>query len=267
MQVSTMLRRTEGIVLKNAAYKEADLIVSFLTADYGLINAYAKSPRKIKSRFGSSLEPLTYSKISFWGKEDANLPRLTQADIIRPFQAIRESISSFLTASGMLELTLRFLPEREANREAFNLLLETLGKVENDLDRAESEKKPDITASYFKVKFLGLSGHAPRLTGCARCGNPYDAKHGGDSQNAGGSAPFYMSHGSVLCRQCAKAGDSHIRLSAGAVKLYETLTKWDASKLGRLKPAPMLLSELNSLLDAHIEYTLSMPLRVKAYTP
>ena len=56
-----MLQRTEGIVLKTNPFGEADLIVTYLTRDYGILKTFAKSPRKIKSRFGSSLEPLTYS--------------------------------------------------------------------------------------------------------------------------------------------------------------------------------------------------------------
>jgi len=63
-----MLKRTEGIVLKTNPFGEADLIVTCLSKDYGILKTFAKSPRKIKSRFGSSLEPLTHSKISFWGK-------------------------------------------------------------------------------------------------------------------------------------------------------------------------------------------------------
>ncbi len=58
-----MLKRTNAIVLKTFPFGEADLIVTHLTYDFGLINTFAKSPRKIKSRFGSSLEPLTCSKI------------------------------------------------------------------------------------------------------------------------------------------------------------------------------------------------------------
>ena len=112
-----MLKRTEGIVLKTIPFGEADLIVTYLTYDFGLIKAFAKSPRKIKSRFGSSLEPLTYSKISFWGKEDANLPRLTQSDIILPFKSIRERLDCFLKASEIIELTVNTLPEHEANKK------------------------------------------------------------------------------------------------------------------------------------------------------
>ena len=106
-----MLRRTEGIVLRTVPFGEADLIVTFLTPDYGSMKVFAKSPRKIRSRFGSSLEPLTCSVISFWGKEDAPLPRLTQSDILHSFQTLREEFSSFLKLSEILELILSFLPK------------------------------------------------------------------------------------------------------------------------------------------------------------
>ena len=105
-----MLHRTEGIVLKNAPYGEADLFVTFLTLDFGIINAFAKSPRKVKSRFGSSLEPLTHSRLSFWGRENSRLPRLTQSDIITPFQDLREDLQCMLRLTSVLELTLDFLP-------------------------------------------------------------------------------------------------------------------------------------------------------------
>jgi len=61
-----MLQKTEGLVLKTSLFGEADLIVTYLTKDCGILKTFAKSPRKIKSKFGSSLEPLTYSKIAFW---------------------------------------------------------------------------------------------------------------------------------------------------------------------------------------------------------
>ncbi len=58
-----MLKRTEGIVLRTIPFGEADLIVTYLTPDFGIIKLFAKSPRKTKSRFGSSLEPLSLVKV------------------------------------------------------------------------------------------------------------------------------------------------------------------------------------------------------------
>lgn len=246
-----MIYKTEGIVLKNSPYGEADLLVTFLTSDLGLVGAFAKSPRKVKSRFGSSLEPLTYSRVSFWGRENAALPRLTQSDIIKPFQAVRERMEVFFRVSGMLEITLRFLPEREPNGGAFRLLLDTLGLIEEGVEIG-------LCVLFYRVRLLGLSGNAPRLSGCARCGRESSAAREGIR------TPFYLSHGSVLCPMCARGPESALRVSSGAVRLYESLRRWDASGLGRIRPAKTLVTELDALLDAHIEYTLSMPLRTKA---
>ena len=124
-----MLKRTEGFVLKSIPFGEADLIVTYLTPDFGLLKLFAKSPRKIKSRFGSSLEPLTHARISFWGKEDATMPRLTQSDIINTFHIIRDSFHSFLKVSEIVEVTLHFVPERDKNKKVYSLIMHTLRKL------------------------------------------------------------------------------------------------------------------------------------------
>ncbi|NTU43809.1 MAG: DNA repair protein RecO, partial [Nitrospirales bacterium] len=127
-----MLKRAEGIVLRSFSFGEADLIVTYLTRDHRLMKIFAKSPRKTKSRFGSSLEPLTYASIAFLGKEDSPLPRLTQSDIIRSFQPLREDFRRLLRVTEIIDMTIRFLPEREPNAEAFSLLLHTLLRLSSD---------------------------------------------------------------------------------------------------------------------------------------
>ncbi len=239
-----VLRRTEGIVLKNFPYGEADLIVTYLTPDYGLRKGFAKSPRKIKSRFGSSLEPLTYARISLRGKEDAALPRITQSDIIRPFQSLREDYACYVRLSGMLELTINFLPEGESNPGAFKLLLDVMRMMERDCS--------DRNVLVYRIRLLSLAGYSPRLKGCARCG--------------GAGRKFYVSHGSIICEACTgklnAAERAGVRpLSQGSIKLYETLLTWDLSKVSRVKASPAMVAELSAMLDSHVEYTLSRPLK------
>jgi DNA repair protein RecO (recombination protein O) len=241
-----MLRRTEGVVLKSFPYGEADLIVTYLTRDYGIAKAFAKSPRKIKSRFGSSLEPCTHARISLRGREDAALPRLTQSDIIRPYQSLRENYKCFMKLSGMLELTVNFLPEGEPNPAAFRLLLQVASMMEEDCS--------DLNSLLYKIRFLKLAGYSPRLKGCARCGKA--------------GKKFYVSHGSIICEQCIGKLDETARvgvrpLSQGSIKLYETLLTWDVSKLSRVKASPGMIKELAGMLDSQVEYTLSRELKVK----
>lgn len=242
-----MLKRSEAIILGTLPFSEADLIVSALTLDYGLIKTFAKSPRKTKSRFGSSLEPLTYSKISFWGREDASLPRLTQSDIVKPFQSIRDRMKSFVGTMEMVELTLSLLPEREAHRDVFQLLLSILTTIESD---CSGDDRSILPVLLYKIRFLDMVGYGPRLKGCARCG-----KSGFN---------FYIDHGSIICGMCAKGMDAPMRLSPGAIKSYETLRKWETAKIGRLKLSGMILSELSMMLETHIQYTTAKPLKTKA---
>lgn len=253
-----MLKRTEGVVLRTIPFGEADLIVTYLTPDFGLMKLFAKSPRKIKSRFGSSLEPLTHSKISFWGKEDSALPRLTQSDIIHPFQSIRENLNCLLRISEMIELIINFVPEKEGNSRVYTLLLDTLRDIEDNLLPAAAQKigkggfrNEDLVVNHYKIKFLEFVGFAPRLDACGRCGrNGYF---------------FYLSHGSILCETCAGGADSPIKLSPAVLRFYSDLRTWDAAKIKRIRPSAALLSELSDIINIHIKYILSKPLRSEEF--
>jgi DNA repair protein RecO (recombination protein O) len=273
-----MLKRTEGIVLRTFPFGEADLIVTYITPDLGILKLFAKSPRKIKSRFGSSLEPLTNSRISFWGKEDASLPRLTQSDIIHSFQSLRGGLNCFLKISGIVELTLSFMPERDTNSKVFSLLLDTLRVLEDDfIVSPESNVKiqscgentvgskgknaslrVDLLLNHYKVKFLDLVGFAPKLDVCGRC-----ARKG---------SRFYISQGSILCEVCARVEADRadigrpIKLSPPVVRFYADLLTWNITKIRRIRPSEGLLSELSDIMNMHIKHILSKPLKSEAFT-
>ncbi|MEW6068635.1 MAG: DNA repair protein RecO [Nitrospirota bacterium] len=255
-----MLKRTEGIVLRTISFGEADLIVTYLTHDFGILKLFAKSPRKIKSRFGSSLEPLTHSRISFWGKEDASLPRLTQSDIISSFQSIRDYLYSFIKTSEIIELTIHFAAERDTNRMVYFLLLNTLRDIENNLftkptsspfTKDGNNRDENLIIIHYKVKFLKFMGYTPRLDACGRCGK---------SGNY-----FYISEGSILCGACANGIDSPIRVSPTVIKFYNDLLLWDPKKINRIKPSENLLSEVSGIINIHIKYILSRPLKSESF--
>jgi len=238
-----MLQRTEGIVLKSIPFAEADLIVTILTLDYGIIKVFARSPRKTGSRFGSSLEPLTYSKISFWGKENKDLPRLTQSDIIRNFHSLREELECFLMILKIIELTLRIIPERVVHRDVFYLLLNTLDRIADERARGNgSSLYLQTILLFYRIHLLDSGGFGPRLNGCARCNRE--------------GLNFYISHGAVLCEDCAGASE-HIRLTPQIVKVYETLRRWDISKLGRIRLTEPVIRGISNMLEAHMRYTIS----------
>jgi len=145
-----MIYSTEAVVLKSNPYGEADLIVTYFTKDYGLLNLFAKSPRKIKSRFGSSFEPLTYAKIAFVGNNE-KLQKVIQSDIIHSFHPIRENYHIFMAVGEVLRFLLMILPRKEPHEELFSLFISSLEFI-------EKEKKTEKCSPFIKNKEFENSG-------------------------------------------------------------------------------------------------------------
>lgn len=241
-----MRSTAEGIVFKGLPFGEADMIMTIFTRERGFLRAFAKSPRKTKSRFGSALEPFSYIRLSLWGKENAELPKLIQADIVHPFQKLREELNCFLRVSEIFEMTFMLIPEQVRQERLFDILLDTLRTQELNC------ANPKAILCY-KIKMLKAAGFMPRLSGCARC--------------AGTGRRFYFREGSVLCDSCGQDGNSvsAFELSPGAIKLFETLRLWDWNKLNRVVPTEALARELSRLLDLHIRYRLEKSLRTRDF--
>ncbi|MCX8027267.1 MAG: DNA repair protein RecO [Thermodesulfovibrionales bacterium] len=234
-----MLKNTEGIVLKTSVFAEADLIVTYLCKDYGIIQTYAKSPRKIKSRFGSSLEPLTYSKIAFLGKEQASLPRLTRSDIIKSFHTIREDAKTFMDISEILRLNLNFIHKGAPVNELFYLLYHTLQQIDDGADR-------ELILLMYRLKFLGLLGYSPNLQRCGKCGVMIP-------ENSSSSChDFFINDGTILCNNCKDVSDGHIKITQGGIRFYNSLMRLSISKAKNIKAHKGLVNEMLSVINSHI---------------
>jgi hypothetical protein len=59
--------------------------------------------------------------------------------------------------------------------------------------------------------------------------------------------------------------DTPVRISKGVAKLYSNLLTWDISKINRIQPSNVLLSELADIIDAHIEYIIPKTLNSKEF--
>lgn len=242
-----MLIKTEGIVLKTRRYGEADLIVTFLTPSKGIINTFAKSSRKTGSRFGSSLEPLTYSKISLWGKEQS-MPKVTQSDIIDSFHALRENYNDFINASRLAEMLISLTPSETPGNKAFPFFLDALKFL-----KSSGENPKNALYLVTQIRLLAMMGYAPRLKNCGRCG-----KEG---------RLFFTSAGSVLCNTCAPkpAKEPPLKISGKTATFYIHCIEWPVKTISRLKPREDVLSELSGLIEKHVSHLLSKRLMTSEY--
>jgi DNA repair protein RecO len=105
---------------------------------------------------------------------------------------------------------------------------------------------------HHKIKFLQIAGYSPKLDACGRCSRllPRNGHH-----------RFYVSQGSLLCRECVDERSDSIELSESALKFYKSLLQWHSSSLCRIRAPERLLSEVKGLINAHIRYRAGGPLK------
>ena len=157
------LIETEAVVLRSYNLAEADKIVVFLTRSAGVVRAVAQGARRLKSRFGASLEPCTLVQLGYHEKEGRELVNLRQVEIIRSYFNLAHCAETVAALSYMSELILEFAPPHEPNERLFRMVSATLQALENGPQDLQAFVR------YFEVWTLRLSGFLPDFRECADC--------------------------------------------------------------------------------------------------
>ncbi len=79
------LIETEAIVLRTYDLGDADKIVVTLTQHHGLVRGVAKGAKRLKSKFGGTLEPFSIVLVTYLQKEERELVTIQHIELIRSF--------------------------------------------------------------------------------------------------------------------------------------------------------------------------------------
>jgi DNA repair protein RecO (recombination protein O) len=190
------LHRTDAFVLRTYTLKEADKICVLFTRDSGKVRAVAKGARKLRSRFGSSLEPLTEIAVSYYQKENQELVSISTCDIIRS-QFSGEITSERLGALHYIaELVIEFLPDHEQNERVYRLVKATVEAM-----GLTGARELSALSRYFEVWMLRLSGFLPDLSSCHICG-----------RGLANEQSVWLTHeGAPVCLSCSSQRGDELR--------------------------------------------------------
>jgi DNA repair protein RecO (recombination protein O) len=156
------LHQSDSIILKTYPLGEADRIVAFFSRDHGKLRGVANGARRMKNRFGASLEPLAHSRIQFFERENRDLVRIQSADLLDSPMKLFQDYDRALCAGRVVELVDRFVPEHEPQDAIFRLVRMTVRALEQGCSI-------EFAKCYFEVWMLRLSGVFPDLFLCGVC--------------------------------------------------------------------------------------------------
>ena len=205
------LKESEAIVLRTFPLGEGDRLVSFLDRQSGRQRGVARGARMPKSRFGSTLELLSYIRIWYFERETRELVRINQCELIESFLDLQKDYQAGVYLALLSEITEAVLGEREVADPQFRLLLLAARAIRTN------GPSPAILA-YFGLWTVRLGGWLGSLDQCAQCGKAF------------GKEGAYASPGSasLSCADCREGWAkpiSQVALSVGQAALSGTLER------------------------------------------
>ena len=144
---------SQGIILARKNFGEADRIVSLYSKDYGRVAMLAKGVRRPSSRKRGHIEVFSY--VNYQAVNSSSLDIMTEADVIEDFSKIRKSLKKVSLAYYFCEVVGKITHEGERNEDLFDLILESLEKLQN------TSKLKELRLSFI-TKLLTLLGYWPK---------------------------------------------------------------------------------------------------------
>lgn len=183
------LIETESLVLKSYNLGDADKIVVLFTHEHGIVRGVAKGAKRLKSRFGSGLEPFSVVEASYFQKDSQELVSIQKIDILRSNFAAASSPDFLQKFSFLSDILIAFLPPHDPNPTLYRM---AKACIETAVTRPDAMQSLGV---YFEIWLLKLSGYLPDWSRCDQCGRAFDV-----SEGAGVRANFHL-----LCGNCQRS--------------------------------------------------------------
>jgi DNA repair protein RecO (recombination protein O) len=246
---------SEAFVLRSYPFKEADLVVSFLTRDQGKLRGVAKRARRPKSPFGAGLERLSQVRMSYFQRETRELVNLDSCELLVSQFVLLSDYRAAVALDYFAEVTDQLLPPGEANDRFFRLLIAVL----EHMHAADSVGSGGVwrAVTYFSLWAVRLSGFLPDPNVCLSCGS---LLADGETRER---AFFIRGQDGLMCAECRKPGAGSYELSVESRAMAEEMLRKPVAQIGRTGWARETCADLRRFLvqqiEQHIERKLMTP--------
>jgi DNA repair protein RecO len=163
-QTGRVIRTCEAIVLKAVPFAEGGAVVSFLSEHGERLSGLAKGVKKPTAKWVAAFEPLGMVRVSFFGKEQTELKRVTRCEL-RFSPLTLGHLESSLVMACLADLFDRVAREGVEDDRLYRLLSACGRALKADPGNALGIL---AYAEHWLLHCLGLLPH-PRV--CGRCGN------------------------------------------------------------------------------------------------
>ncbi|MDA0710889.1 MAG: DNA repair protein RecO [bacterium] len=242
-----MIVQVEGLVVRGFRMTESSKVVILYTRDHGKVRLVAKGARRPKSKFGASLEALTWGRYVFFKRENRELQTLTDAEIIHAFGDVKKDYNRLAAGSVICELLDQMTQDEDRNPLLFRHALEALEWV-GRIDMSAL----DLPVWAFQLRASEALGYRPHLSSCVTCG----------SAPEGSSLGFSTTLGGVLCPRHREQG---MGVSREMITLLARLQAEATDPVDSERLPSVSRDEVSRLLRTFLNHHMASQYRPKAY--
>ena len=228
-----MQTKTQGLVIREQTVGESDRLVTLLTADYGLVKAFVRRAKNIKSNNVSATSLFAYSEFTLYRSREAYVVDNAVANEV--FFDLRKDINALSLAQYFVQLAYFLCAEEQPAPDTLRLLLNALHLL------CKGKKNHKLIKSVVELRMLALGGYMPNLLACYRCGT-YESE----------VMYFDVQEGCIYCKDCFRNNALTAPLGVITAMRYICL-----SDLGKVFSFNIGEENMNILSDITEKYTLS----------
>lgn len=174
---------TKGLIVKEQNIGEQDKLVTVLTENMGIIRAFVRGAKNIKSTKCAGTSLLSYSKLEIYKGRNSYV--INDAKCIEIFIKLRDSIENMSLAQYFCELAITICPQDIDSENHLRIILNGLHLLANN------NTNPLVIKPCVEMRLMSYSGYMPDLIMCKSCG-AYESEE----------LAFFPKTGTLLCGVC-----------------------------------------------------------------
>ena len=228
-----MYFKTEGLVLRETEYKDADKLLTVLSKDRGRLTLRARGVRSRNSKLKSGCQLLAFSEFTvFDGRCGMTVDEAVPIELFMP---LREDIELLSLASYFAQIAEVLSQEDYPNPALLSMCLNGMYAM------SKLGKPQKLVKAAFEFRAACLAGYEPMLDGCQVCGNPSPDR-------------FLVSGGVLQCAGCMYPGEQGVRLPVheGTLAAMRYVEQCDLKRLFSFRLSDGALKEFSDIAETYL---------------
>lgn len=228
-----MRMKTKGLVIREQTVGEADRLITILSADYGVIRAFVRGARRIRSNAPAATQLLSYSEFTIYQGKSSNIVDEAQAKEV--FFELRDDVTKLALAQYLAELGGALAPEGEEANELLRIVL-------NGMHFIAKEKRPQsLIKAVVELRLLSISGFMPDLVACESCGT-FETE----------IMQIDLLTGTLYCQSCP-GPEGAVKTSSSIVAAMRHICYSPMEKIFHFSMSDESLQALENLIEAYLQ--------------